>query len=96
MTEGLGAARAGMLALAWFGATWLAGCGGDTQRASYRYEVPTAATSPWPMMRRTAANDGRSSIHPPRVAKAGAAPWRYATAKGIFSVPVVGAWKLTG
>ncbi len=91
MTEGVGAARAGMLALAWFGATWLAGCGGDTQRASYRYEVPTAATSPWPMMRRTAANDGRSSIHPPRVAKAGAAPWRYATAKGIFSVPVVGA-----
>ncbi len=80
----------GAVALACVAASWLAGCGSDGGRASYGYEVPTSATSPWPMMRRTAANDGLSPIHPPRTSASGEAPWRYATGKGIFSVPVVG------
>ncbi len=64
-------------------------CGGGSHGASYRYDVPTSASSPWPMMRRTSANDGLSPLLPPTDAR-GAEPWRYPTGKGIFSVPVIG------
>ncbi len=90
MTMWRDARGAWALALAGMAVSWLAGCGSDAGRVSYRYEVPTSATSPWPMMRRTAANDGLSPIRPPRTSAPGEAPWRYATGKGIFSVPVVG------
>lgn len=66
------------------------GCGGSSNGTRYSYDVPTSASSPWPMMRRTAANDGRSTVIPPRTAASGEAPWRYPTGKGIFSVPVIG------
>ncbi|MBK7976694.1 MAG: PQQ-like beta-propeller repeat protein [Deltaproteobacteria bacterium] len=66
------------------------GCGGSSNGTRYSYDVPTSASSPWPMMRRTAANDGRSTVIPPRAAASGEAPWRYPTGKGIFSVPVIG------
>ena len=67
-----------------------AGCGGSSGGTHYTYDVPASARSPWPMMRRTSANDGRSTVIPPRAAAPGVEPWRYPTAKGIFSVPVIG------
>ena len=53
---------------------------------TYDYEVPVSETSPWPMMRRTRYNNGRSPI----VANGSGDPWSFKTDKGIFSTPVIG------
>jgi len=60
--------------------------GGGGSQPTYR--VPLHPFSPWPKFRRNAAQDGRSPVLPtPRPG----APWAFATGKGIFSSPVVGA-----
>ena len=50
--------------------------------------VPLAKGSPWPKFRGNAAQTGRTEAKPQ---PSSAQPWRYATGKGIFSSPVVGA-----
>lgn len=52
------------------------------------YDVPVDPDSPWPKFRRTSRQDARSPI--PAVVT-DAAPWTFATGKGIFSSPVIGA-----
>jgi outer membrane protein assembly factor BamB len=59
---------------------------GDT--TSTVAEVPLQANSPWPKFRGDARQTGRS---PFAHAATSSAPWKFATAKGIFSSPIVGA-----
>ena len=53
---------------------------------TYDYEVPVSPTSPWPQMRRTRYNNGRSPVLP----VGDGTPWSFRTGKGIFSTPVIG------
>ncbi len=55
--------------------------------ATYGYEVPVEANSPWPSFRRTRRNTGRSPI---QAVYGGDEPWSFETAKGIFSTPIIG------
>ena len=50
--------------------------------------VPVQAGAPWPSMRGDSRNTGQSQLP---ASYHGDMPWRFPTAKGIFSVPVVGA-----
>ncbi len=54
---------------------------------NYQYNVPVQQSSPWPEMRRDSRNTGASPI---RARYDGGAPWRFRTARGIFSTPVIG------
>ena len=56
------------------------------QTGAYSYEVPVSSDSPWPQMRRTRYNNGRSPIEPVGSGE----PWAFETDKGIFSTPVIG------
>jgi outer membrane protein assembly factor BamB len=51
-------------------------------------DVPFAHGSPWPKFRGNAAQTGRGTVH---ASSQGGAQWKFATGKGIFSSPVVGA-----
>jgi len=64
------------------------GKGGTQQQGitTYSYEVPVSSTSPWPQMRRTRYNNGRSPVIP----AGSGTPWAFETGKGIFSTPVIG------
>jgi outer membrane protein assembly factor BamB len=64
----------------------LAGCGGD---GDGDVGAPLAPGAPWPKFRRDEAQTGRSAIRPVR--DDAARPWVFATGKGIFSSPVIGA-----
>jgi outer membrane protein assembly factor BamB len=57
------------------------------QATAFRYSVPVQAKSPWPEMRRDSRNTGSSPI---RAVYRGDRPWSFATARGIFSTPVIG------
>jgi outer membrane protein assembly factor BamB len=61
-----------------------AACGGEE-----RSGAPLAPGAPWPKFRRDEAQTGRSPIRPVR--DDAAQPWVFATGKGIFSSPVIGA-----
>ena len=54
---------------------------------NYHYDVPVQQSSPWPEMRRDSRNTGASPI---RARYRGGEPWRFRTARGIFSTPVIG------
>ncbi len=54
----------------------------------YGYQAPVQASSPWPTFRRDHRNSGRSPI---QAQYHGDHPWTFATAKGIFSTPVIDA-----
>lgn len=51
----------------------------------FDYGAPLAADSPWPKFRRDLAQTGRSPLRP----NSAGARWRFQTAKGIFSTPVI-------
>jgi len=51
-----------------------------------RADVPVQAGAPWPSMRADSRNTGQSQLP---ATYHGDMPWRYPTAKGIFSVPIV-------
>jgi len=57
------------------------------QAAAFSYDVPVQSSSPWPEMRRDSRNTGSSPV---RAAYRGDRPWAFATARGIFSTPVIG------
>ena len=57
------------------------------QARAFSYAVPVQARSPWPEMRRDSRNTGASPI---RARYGGDRPWSFATARGIFSTPVIG------
>ena len=57
------------------------------QAAAFSYDVPVQAKSPWPEMRRDSRNTGASPV---RAVYRGDRPWAFATARGIFSTPVIG------
>jgi outer membrane protein assembly factor BamB len=57
------------------------------QAPAFSYEVPVPKRSPWPEMRRDSRNTGASPI---RAHWGGDRPWSFATARGIFSTPVIG------
>jgi len=57
------------------------------QAAAFTYDVPLQAKSPWPEMRRDSRNTGASPV---RAVYRGDRPWSFATARGIFSTPVIG------
>jgi outer membrane protein assembly factor BamB len=57
------------------------------QASAFSYDVPVQASSPWPEMRRDSRNTGASPV---RARYDGDRPWSFATARGIFSTPVVG------
>jgi len=86
--------RISCLLLAVFAVAGAGGCSGSDspvpppgpQPATYDYEVPVSPTSPWPMMRRTRYNNGRSPVAP----LGSGMPWSFRTGKGIFSTPVIG------
>jgi outer membrane protein assembly factor BamB len=65
-----------------------AGAASSSDRARFAYDVPVDPGSPWPMFRRDQRNTGLSPIRARY--RAGDSPWRYRTAKGIFSTPVIG------
>jgi outer membrane protein assembly factor BamB len=58
------------------------------QVRAFCYDVPVQAKSPWPEMRRDSRNTASSPIH---ARYRGDRPWSFATARGIFSTPVIGA-----
>jgi outer membrane protein assembly factor BamB len=60
----------------------VAACGADAPT------VPTAHDAPWPKFRGDAQQRGRSTVHAHATT---AAPWAFATGKGVFSSPIVGA-----
>jgi outer membrane protein assembly factor BamB len=60
---------------------------GAAQAHAFSYDVPVQASSPWPEMRRDSGNTGSSPI---RGRYRGDRPWSFATARGIFSTPVIG------
>jgi outer membrane protein assembly factor BamB len=55
--------------------------------SAFTYDVPVAANSPWPEMRRDSRNTASSPI---RARYKGGRPWAVATKRGIFSTPVIG------
>jgi outer membrane protein assembly factor BamB len=57
------------------------------QVRAFSYDVPVQARSPWPEMRRDSRNTAASPI---RARYRGDRPWSFATARGIFSTPVIG------
>jgi outer membrane protein assembly factor BamB len=57
------------------------------QVRAFSYDVPVQARSPWPEMRRDSRNTAASPI---RARYGRERPWSFATARGIFSTPVVG------
>jgi outer membrane protein assembly factor BamB len=57
------------------------------QAKAFSYDVPVQASSPWPEMRRDSRNTANSPI---RARYHGDRPWSFATARGIFSTPVIG------
>jgi outer membrane protein assembly factor BamB len=57
------------------------------QASAFSYDVPVQASSPWPEMRRDSRNTANSPI---RARYHGERPWSFATARGIFSTPVIG------
>jgi outer membrane protein assembly factor BamB len=57
------------------------------QARAFSYDVPLQARSPWPEMRRDSRNTAASPI---RARYGGDRPWSFATARGIFSTPVIG------
>jgi outer membrane protein assembly factor BamB len=57
------------------------------QAGAFSYDVPVQARSPWPEMRRDSRNTAISPIH---ARYRGDRPWSFATARGIFSTPVIG------
>jgi outer membrane protein assembly factor BamB len=57
------------------------------QARAFSYDVPVQARSPWPEMRRDSRNTASSPI---RGRYGGDRPWSFATARGIFSTPVIG------
>jgi outer membrane protein assembly factor BamB len=75
--------RAGALAVAVATAVVAAGVAPLVAAAA-----PTQAGAPWPTMRHDTRNSGRSAI-PARWH--GDRPWSFATGRGIFSTPVIGA-----
>ena len=60
----------------------LAACGDNTQ------SVPLAPGAPWPKFRGDARQTGRGTVHGTSTK---GALWKFATGKGVFSSPVVGA-----
>jgi outer membrane protein assembly factor BamB len=54
---------------------------------AFSYDVPVQTRSPWPEMRRDSRNTASSPI---RARYSGDRPWSFATARGIFSTPVIG------
>jgi outer membrane protein assembly factor BamB len=60
---------------------------GADQVKALSYDVPVQASSPWPEMRRDSRNTANSPI---RARYRGDRPWSFATARGIFSTPVIG------
>jgi outer membrane protein assembly factor BamB len=67
-----------------------AGAGGAPRgkQPSFDYDVPVEPTSPWPMFRRDQRNTGSSPIRARY--RAGEHPWRFRTAKGVFSTAAIG------
>ncbi len=63
-------------------AVLVAACGHDDPT------VPTAPGAPWPKFRADARQTGRGAMHAHATT---AAPWAFATGKGVFSSPIVGA-----
>jgi outer membrane protein assembly factor BamB len=57
------------------------------QASAFTYDVPVQASSPWPEMRRDSRNTANSPTH---ARYRGDRPWSFATARGIFSTPVIG------
>jgi outer membrane protein assembly factor BamB len=78
--------RVSALALVALGS--LGGCQSSTEPPRAAPSVPLAKGSPWPKFRGNAAQTGRVDVKPQT---SSALPWRFATGKGIFSSPVVGA-----
>lgn len=60
---------------------------GADQAGAFSYAVPVPPKSPWPEMRRDSRNTANSPI---RARYHGDRPWSFATARGIFSTPVIG------
>jgi outer membrane protein assembly factor BamB len=60
---------------------------GQEQARAFSYDVPVQARSPWPEMRRDGRNTAASPV---RGRYRGDRPWSFATARGIFSTPVIG------
>jgi outer membrane protein assembly factor BamB len=64
------------------------GAASRAKPSTFSYNVPVDPTSPWPMFRRDQRNTGSSPIRARH--RPGDRPWRFRTAKGVFSTPVVG------
>jgi len=62
-----------------------AGAAGTPKPPSFDYDVPVEPTSPWPMFRRDQRNTGLSPIRARY--RRGERPWRFRTAKGVFTAP---------
>src|SRR5690349_21097938 len=76
-----------LVLLAALGLLALAPASAPAAGRTYAYDVPVAAKSPWPYMRRDRRNTGQSPL---RGIYRGDKPWSFQTGKGIFSTPVLG------
>jgi outer membrane protein assembly factor BamB len=65
-----------------------AGCSSSHAPGTQSPGVPFAAGSPWPKFRGNSAQTALGSVH---ASQQGGAQWKFATGRGIFSSPVVGA-----